>query len=897
LTSSIRDTSPSGRRMRGLSFAVVGALLIAVPAGAVTAAPLPTSVPFTDPQASVTYDDQDPATGFVRATYTVDGTGIAGETWSLTNILTEGLIVASPANAEASCTSSTIVAENGSNSISLSGASDEECTFSVDIALEIPLEDWDRLVAFKNCGENFPELVGVLLDTDCGILTFAGGVEGSVRVSASGTPSNLGTDQQGQYEVALRARGSSAFTEDYPASVTVDLTELLDDGVFDSAYVSTAGDVTRDGNFLTWSGPIAAEGTATMTVKFTMKSTGDGRLTLSACMPEGITYPGDECDDRTIYAMGYPAIHFDTSGIINNDILVVGEQIELYWAFQNRSSKRMTDLGVDIVSVNGLSDGSANGVTPVITDCPTSMEPNSRGVCSSTYTIVQADVDRGSMSFSSNLHGTAVDQLITGNNPLDTSVAPGAASSMAFFSAPWHYDDDIRAGEEQTFVYELQNTGDTKLSNFEFSQAADMVSGGGGASAISCPTDWDGILVPNETVKCSATGTGDLEDVYYGNIATIAAATATSHTGDSLNAESPLTYVSLNRSGQALIGQPYAEGLEGAQAGDTIRLSYSARNVGRVPLLGVNLLGSSEPDWFLFSGENPRGEQSCDLVGELAVGETTVCGYDYVLTQGDLDGSYFLIFEQMRPEGQWVSPADSVHDRSTTDPILSDSYSMFGNSVNAVLSLNTVKSLSGNATASVEELVSGEVVDLTFDFTNDGNTTLNEPSFASVTTSGTGVLSTPECTDVATLAPGDSTNCTATYTVTDEDIVEDSVEFQTHATAVTVEGDTVLSGLTMLRLSPPYVEPEEPVTEPEAPTDGDPTEGDSTDGDPTEGNAAEGDSANADAADVPAMLARTGSAAPFTAGLAIAVLLAIGISFLIRSRKALASEESALISE
>jgi len=875
--------------MRGLSFAVVGALLIAVPAGAVTAAPLPTSVPFSDPQVSVTTDDQDLATGHIRTTYTVDGTGIAGNTWSLTNTLAEGLIVASPANAEASCATSTISADSGGNSISLSGASDEECTFSVDVTTKSHLENWEPLVVYKNCGENFSELVGVRLDADCALFVFRGGVEGSILALAAPVVSGINIDQQGELYVEMANHGKSDFTEEYPMSVTVDLTEMLDDGVFDSAevafdltkkgdfsYVENFDEVVRDGNFLTWSGPLAVNKEVVMTIKFTMKATGDGSADITACMPGEITSPGRECSTSDEWSNQVSELFFEPSGIVANDTLVVGEQIELYWTFQFLSHLRMTDVGVDIVSVNGLTDGSANGVTPVITDCPTSMEPDSRGVCSSTYTIVQADVDRGSMSFSSNVHGTVNGAVITAYQPLNARVAPRAASSMEFLPRPRTtieaYRVDNRVGEEQTFVYELQNTGDTKLSNFEFSQAADMVSGGGGASAISCPTDWDGILVPNETVKCSATATGDLDDVLYGNVMSAPGATATSHTGASVanDAIQQLTAAALRRGPTIQLGQPYFEGLEGAQAGDTLRLVYSLRNAGVLPLVDIVPLGTIYSSYFVFTGDNPRTAPSCDVT-TLAAGETAICGYDYVLTKGDLDRSYVLIWDGLNVTSQTVDPSSRA-SRSTTDPILTDQTEMV-TTVNTVLSLNPAKSLSENATASTEELVSGEVVDLAFDFANDGNTTLSSAAFAPITTNGTGVLSTPECTDVATLNPGDSVSCTATYTVTDEDVVGGSVELRMHASAMTPDGGTVRTDLMMQRLSAPYVEPAEPMEPAEPVTE------------PTV------------LASVPEMLARTGSAAPFTAGIAVAVLLALGISFMIRSRKRLASEESELISE
>jgi uncharacterized repeat protein (TIGR01451 family) len=93
------------------------------------------------------------------------------------------------------------------------------------------------------------------------------------------------------YTVTVTNTGSAAYTAEAPAGLTDDLSAVLDDATYNND--ATNGATVTDG-ILSWSGPLAADATVTITYSVTVAApgTGDGTLT-NAVVP---TVPGGECE-------------------------------------------------------------------------------------------------------------------------------------------------------------------------------------------------------------------------------------------------------------------------------------------------------------------------------------------------------------------------------------------------------------------------------------------------------------------------------------------------------------------------------------------------------------------------------------------------------------------------
>jgi uncharacterized repeat protein (TIGR01451 family)/LPXTG-motif cell wall-anchored protein len=105
--------------------------------------------------------------------------------------------------------------------------------------------------------------------------------------------SNVSQASPGQtvtYTVTLKNTGGFAYSAASPATITDDLSGVLDDAAFNND-VTAGGSLA--GNILTWSGPLAVGGTATITYSVTVDDpdTGDGLLANVVTSPN----PGSSC--------------------------------------------------------------------------------------------------------------------------------------------------------------------------------------------------------------------------------------------------------------------------------------------------------------------------------------------------------------------------------------------------------------------------------------------------------------------------------------------------------------------------------------------------------------------------------------------------------------------------
>lgn len=95
------------------------------------------------------------------------------------------------------------------------------------------------------------------------------------------------------YTVTLTNTGQAAYTEDLPAVVVDDLTDVLAHATYnDDAAASRPGALSRDGSLLRWSGPLAVGDSVELTYSMTVTNLDDRRVRNVAWVPDDPTTPG-----------------------------------------------------------------------------------------------------------------------------------------------------------------------------------------------------------------------------------------------------------------------------------------------------------------------------------------------------------------------------------------------------------------------------------------------------------------------------------------------------------------------------------------------------------------------------------------------------------------------------
>jgi len=206
------------------------------------------------------------------------------------------------------------------------------------------------------------------------------------------------------------------------------------------------------------------------------------------------------------------------------------------------------------------------------------------------------------------------------------------------------------------------------------------------------------------------------------------------------------------------------DGTSGISAGDTITYALTVTNTGGVPLTGVRV-----------------GDPGIEVLGgpiDLPVGSTNSDAFtaEYTLTQADVDtGTFTNTATATSSEG--ASAEDSDTQTLARNPAL------------------TLEKASTQATYAAV----GEVIDYQFGLTNSGNTTLHAPFVVS-----DDLTSDESCTEApASLLPGESTDCTASYTITQGDLDAGSVTNIATASAQDPDGATVNSNADSITVTAP----------------------------------------------------------------------------------------------
>jgi uncharacterized repeat protein (TIGR01451 family) len=318
-----------------------------------------------------------------------------------------------------------------------------------------------------------------------------------------------------------------------------------------------------------------------------------------------------------------------------------------------------------------------------------------------------------------------------------------------------------QAGQQVTYSYLIVNTGDTTLTGVGATDTA--FSGTGTPPTITCPVT---TLAPGASTTCTGTYTVTQADVDAGALTNTATASGTTPGGAKVTSN-PSTATVNTAAGAELTLTKTATPASVTAAGQTITYHYLVANTGNATLRGLSVTETQ------FSGSGPPPVVTCPVT-TLAPATSTTCTATYTVSQEDLDGG----------------PITNTATASGTSPAGS---SVRSAASTAIVTTAPTAGLTLRKTASPTTVTgAGQTIRYQYLLTNTGGVTLTDVSVTDTAFSGTGPHPTPAC-PTTTLAPQETTTCTAEYVTTAADVTAGSVVDTAVATGIPSGGDPIVS--------------------------------------------------------------------------------------------------------
>jgi uncharacterized repeat protein (TIGR01451 family) len=404
------------------------------------------------------------------------------------------------------------------------------------------------------------------------------------------------------------------------------------------------------------------------------------------------------------------------------------------------------DVTLAPITINEISFTGSGG-TPV-PDCPAgaaSLAPGASVTCTVTYLTTQADVDAGSVTNTATAQGDppgSTTPLVSQPSAVTVPSTGSAAITLLKSATP---DSFSAAGQTLHYSFLVTNSGNQTLSAIGVNDS-DLP----GLSTISCP---DATLAPGASETCTATYLTTQADVDAGQVVNTATAQ-----GDPPGSTTPLvsdpstaTVPSTGSAAITLLKSATPDSF--SAAGQTLHYSFLVTNSGNQTLSAIGVNDSDLPGLSTISCPDAT----------LAPGASETCTATYLTTQADVDA------------GQVVNTATAQGDPpGSTTPLVSEpSTSTVPSTGSGSITLLKTATEASFATA-------GTTLHYSFLVTNTGAVTLSAIGVSDSDLPGLSAISCPD----ATLAPGASETCTATYVTTQADVDAGSV-----VNSATAQGD------------------------------------------------------------------------------------------------------------
>ncbi|MGO4203127.1 hypothetical protein AB4Z09_15535 [Rhodococcus sp. TAF43] len=328
---------------------------------------------------------------------------------------------------------------------------------------------------------------------------------------------------------------------------------------------------------------------------------------------------------KTLSGEPKPAISLEkTATPTEADKFAVGETVTYSFTMTNTGNVTLTDVHPNEVTFSGDKTKLSDFVCP---DASKPLAPNASTVCTATYELTQADVDRGTLDNTATATGTPPSGGDVTSEPDDVNLSGNQKPALEIVkTASPKGVEDFKVGQEITYTFDITNTGNQTLSNVKVAEGA--FSGSGKITDLSCPEEATS-MAPGAKVTCSAKYTITQDDVNAGKIDNVAIATGTPP-GTETPIESPQDEENLAgdpKSGLTL--EKTAEPRENVQVGDTVTYKFAITNTGDQTLTEVKVKENE------FSGTGTLSDITCPD-NSLDPGESVTCEATYTFTDEDM---------------------------------------------------------------------------------------------------------------------------------------------------------------------------------------------------------------------------------------------------------------------
>ncbi len=436
--------------------------------------------------------------------------------------------------------------------------------------------------------------------------------------------------------------------------------------------------------------------------------------TVTGTPPGGSPIPQVSSNTVTVPSVQSPAITISKS-TTKTSYSTVGESIPYSFTVTNTGNVTLTTIAVSDPKTSGVSCAA------------TSLAPGQNTTCTGTHTVVQADLNAGSVINTASVVATPPSGTPLAPASSNTITVPAVQSPALTIVKSTPTTSYSTIGQTITYSFAVRNSGNVTMTAISVSDP--------NATGITCLAT---TLTPGATTTCSGTHTVTAADLNAGSIVNTASVVGTPPSGP------PIGPVSSNTITVPAVQNPQLTIVKSTTStaysvlGATIPYSFTVTNTGNVTLTGVSV-----------SDAKLTGV-TC-VATTLAAGLSTTCSGTHTVSQADLDSGSVVNTASVT-----ATPPSGV----ALSPILS-------NTVTVPATQNPQISIAKSTTKASYSTV-GETIPYSFAVTNTGNVTLN-----------TILVSDPKTTGVScpggTLAPGASTTCTGSHTVTQADLDAASV--------------------------------------------------------------------------------------------------------------------------
>lgn len=202
-----------------------------------------------------------------------------------------------------------------------------------------------------------------------------------------------------------------------------------------------------------------------------------------------------------------------------------GDTVTYTYTITNTAGPAINNIAVEELEFTG-------NPTPAVSCPPGPLAPGASTQCTATYTVTAADVENVCIDNLAVATGTTSATGTVQSNDSEARVCTEQSPQLEIEKSA-DPSTNLRAGDTVTYSFAVTNSGNLTLHGVEVLDLPDRFTGTGEMSAIECPQD---VLVPDETMTCTATYVITDADVAAGFVHNAATATGLDPNGEVVNA-------------------------------------------------------------------------------------------------------------------------------------------------------------------------------------------------------------------------------------------------------------------------------------------------------------------------------------------------------------------------